>query len=247
MKFRRTLAAIVLLIFVGLSTVASAGESQKDTRALDVLNAMAAYSGSIDQFVIKGEVFADARLDAGLIVSNPTEILIKVDRPGSLYLHSFDGLNKKQIYIHKGQLTLYNSETNFFARAKVPETIEEAMQVAIDKFSLELPLAELIFANSAIAMMKEQDTILYLTDKSRISGVDCHHIVVRAAEIDLQLWVEEGEQPTARKMSMSMKWEGGSPRTTALMNVSKKDGFDSKTFEFKPPEGAQEIRFFGDE
>jgi hypothetical protein len=180
-------------------------------------------------------------------VSNPTEILIKVDRPGSLYLHSFDGLNKKQIYIHKGQLTLYNSETNFFARAKVPETIEEAMQVAIDKFSLELPLAELIFANSAIAMMKEQDTILYLTDKSRISGVDCHHIVVRAAEIDLQLWVEEGEQPTARKMSMSMKWEGGSPRTTALMNVSKKDGFDSKAFEFKPPEGAQEIRFFGDE
>ncbi len=64
---------------------------------------------------------------------------------------------------------------------------------------------------------------------------------------DLQLWVEEGEQPIARKMSMSMKWEGGSPRTTALMNVSKKDGFDSKTFEFRPPEGAQEIRFFGDE
>lgn len=247
MKFRRTLAAIVLLIFAGLGTVASAGESQKDAKALDVLNAMAAYSGSIDQFVIKGEVFADARLGAGLIISNPTEIEIKVDRPGSLYLQSFDGVNKKQIYIHKGQLTLYSSESGFYARAKVPETIEEAMQFAIDRFELELPLVELIFANSAIALMTEQDTILYLTDKARVSGVDCHHIAIRADAIDLQLWVEEGEQPTARKMSMTMKWEGGSPRTTALMNVSKKDGLDSKTFEFKPPEGAQEIKFFGDE
>lgn len=247
MKFRITLAAIVLLAFAGLGTVASAGENQKDSKALDVLNAMAAYSGSVDQFVIKGEVFSDARLGAGLIVSNPTEVEIKVDRPGSLYIQSFDGLNKKQMYIHKGELTLYNSETSFFAKAQVPEKTEEAMQFAIERLDLDVPLVELIFANSAIALMTEQDTILYLTDKSRVSGVDCHHIVIRAAEIDLQLWVEEGERPTVRKMSMTMKWEGGSPRTTALMNVSKKDGFDSKAFEFKPPEGAQEIKFFGNE
>ena len=247
MKFRMIFAAIVLLIFAGLNAAASAGESQKDSKALDVLNAMAAYTGSVDQFAIKGEVFADARLDAGLIVSNPTEIVIKIDRPGSLFLQSFDGLNTKKIYIHKGKLTLFNTETNFFAQAQVPEAIKEAMQFAIDEFDLEMPLAELLFANSAIALLTGQDTVLYLTDKSRVSGVDCHHIAIRGKEIDLQLWVEEGEQPTVRKMSMSMKWEGGSPRTIALMNLSKTDGLDSKTFEFKPPEGAQEIRFFGSE
>lgn len=247
MKFRIVIAAIALLIFTGASTLASAGENQKDPRALEVLNKMAAYSGSIDQFVLKGEVFADARLDAGLIVSNPSEIVIKVDRPGSLFMQGFDGIDTKQIYIHEGMLTLYNSETNFFARAKVPDSIDEAMQFMIDSLDLEMPLAEVIFANSAIELVSDQDTIMYLTDKSRIAGVDCHHIAVRGEEIDLQLWIEEGDQPTVRKMAMSMKWEGGSPRRTALMKMSKKEKLDSKAFEFTPPEGAQEIKFVGEE
>lgn len=247
MKFRIVIAAITLLIFTGASTLAAAGENQKDPRALEVLNKMAAYSGSIDQLVLKGEVFADARLDAGLIISNPSEIIIKVDRPGSLFLQTFDGVDTKQIYIHEGMLTLYSSETNFYARSEVPKSIDEAMRFMIDRLDIELPLAEVIFAESGIELLTDQDTIMYLTDKARIAGVDCHHIVIRGQEMDLQLWVEAGDQPTARKMTMSMKWEGGSPRRSALMKVSKKDKLDARTFEFKPPEGAQEISFVSEE
>jgi len=247
MKSRVKFAAVLLLFLAGSATVANGAESHRDTKALDLLNRMAAYNGAIDQLVIKGEIFADARLDAGLIVSNPSEIKIKIDRPGSIYLQKFDGLNTREIYIHKGKLTLYSSETNFYARAQVPETIEDAMQFAMEEFDLEMPLGELFFADSAIALITKQDTVHYLTDKSRIRGVDCHHIAVRGAEIDLQLWITEGDRPVPRKLSMTMKWEGGSPRSTALMEWSKADGFDPKIFEFTPPEGAQEIRFFGSE
>jgi len=237
----------VLLILTGFGTVASAAESQQDAKALDVLNRMAAYTGSMDQLIIKGEVFADARLDAGLLVSNPSEITIKIDRPGSLFIEKFDGLHTKKIYIHNGKLTVFNSERNFYARAKVPENIQDAMQYAMEEFELDTPLAELFFADSAVALITEQDTLMYLTDKSRISGVDCHHIAVRGAEIDLQLWVEEGDSPAPRKMIMTMKWEGGSPRQTALMEWTSTSDFDPKVFDFEAPEGAQEIRFVGSE
>ena len=245
MRLGVKLAAFVLLILAGSGTFASAAEGQKDPEALDVLNRMAAYTASMDQLVIKGEVFADARLEAGLLVSNPSELTIKIDRPGSLYLEKFDGLYTMKIYIHKGSLTIFNSENNFYARAKVPESIQDAMQFALEELDLETPLSELFFADSALALMMDQDTLLYLTDKSRIRGVDCHHIAVRGAEIDLQLWVEEGESPAPRKISMTMKWEGGSPRHTALMEWSGADGLDPKVFEFEAPEGAQEIKFFG--
>jgi len=201
----------------------------------------------MDQFVIKGEKFADARLDAGLIVSNPSEITVKVDRPNSMYLESFDGLNTRKIYIHEGKLTVFNSERNFYARAEVPEKIQDAMQFAMQEFELDMPLGDLFFADSTVALMTDQDTLLYLTDKSRIGGTDCHHIAVRGDEIDLQLWVEEGERPVPRKISMAMKWEGGSPRNIALMEWSSMSGFDPKVFEFKAPEGAHEIQFFGSE
>lgn len=245
MKFRVVLAAITLLIFAGVSTFASAGENKRDPKAMDVLHKMAAYTDSLDQFVFKAEVFADARLEGGLMVSNPSEVKVVVDRPGSFYLQSFDGVDTKQIYIHKGMLTLYGTAKNFYARTKVPENIEEAMQYAIEEYDLDLPLVDLIFAKSAIELVTDQDSIHYLTDKSRIGGVDCHHIVIRGSEVDLQLWVDESDKPTVRKMVMTMKWEGGSPRRIALMEVSEKDKLDSKVFEFKPPEGAQEIKFYG--
>jgi len=247
MKFRVQLTAVLLLLLAGAGTMVSAAESQKDPRAIDVLNRMAAYTASLDRLVIKGEVSADARLDAGLLVSNPSEIVIKIDRPGSLYLEKFDGLNTQKIYIHKEKLTIFNSERNFYARSPVPAKIEDAMQFAIDEFDLEVPLGELFFADSAIALMTGQDTLLYLTDKSRVRGVDCHHIVIRGTEIDLQLWVEEGERPVPRKISMTMKWEGGSPRSTALMEFSAANELDAKVFDFNPPAGAQEIKFFGSE
>jgi hypothetical protein len=234
-------------MLTGFCTVAGAAESQKDAKALDVLNRMAAYTGSMDQLIIKGEIFADARLDAGLLVSNPSEITIKIDRPDSLYIEKFDGLHSKKIYIHNGKLTVFNSERNFYARAKVPKNIQDAMQYAMEEFELDTPLAELFFADSAVALITEQDTLLYLTDKSRISGVDCHHIAVRGAEIDLQLWVEEGDSPAPRKMIMTMKWEGGSPRQTALMEWTSTSDLDPKVFDFEAPEGAQEIRFVGSE
>ena len=247
MKSRLKFTAVMLLILTGFGAVASAAESQKDAKALDVLNRMAAYTGSMDQLIINGEVFADARLDAGLLVSNPSEITIKIDRPGSMFIEKFDGLHTKKIYIHNGKLTVFNSGKNFYARAEVPENIQDAMQYAMEEFELDTPLAELFFADSAVALITEQDTLLYLTDKSRISGVDCHHIAVRGAEIDLQLWVEEGDSPAPRKMIMTMKWEGGSPRQTALMEWTSTSDLDPKVFDFEAPEGAQEIRFVGSE
>ena len=239
--------ALVLLILTGTAVVAAETENSKDSKALDVLNQMAAYSASLDQGIIMAEIFADARLDAGLMVSNPSEVIIKFDRPGSLYMESFDGVNSRKIYIHEGNLTLFSSETNYYAKAQVPEKIPEAMQFAMEELDLDLALGELFFADSAIEIVADQDTVLYLTDKCRVHGMDCHHIAVRGDEMDLQLWIEEGKQPTPRKMLMTMKWEGGSPRHTALMKWSKVDGFDPKTFKFKPPAGAREIRFSGNE
>lgn len=241
------LLAVMLLILTGSGDVASAAENQKDQKALDVLNRMASYTASMEQFVIKSEVFADGRLDAGLIVSNPSEITIKIDRPGSFFLESFDGLNHKKIYIHEGMLTVFNTDSNYYARAEVPKDIKQAMLFAMEEFDLDMPMGELFFSDSAIKLITDQDTLVYLTDKSRIGGVDCHHIAIRGAEVDLQLWVEEGASPTPRKMIMTMKWEGGSPRRTAIMEWESVSDFDPKVFEFKAPEGAQEIRFFGSE
>lgn len=238
------MAAALLLISSAYATAIGAEEA-KDKKAMEVLNQMAAYTSSIDKLEIEAQVFADTSLGAGLVISEPAEVSIRIDRPGSMHLRRFDGVNTNMVYIHEGQLTVFGTEKNFYARAKVPENVQDAMQFALNEFDLETPLADFFFADSMLALMSDQDTILYLTDKSRVSGVDCHHIAIRGELIDLQIWVQEGDQPLARKMSMTMKWDGGSPRSTAFLDWMGVEEHDPEIFEFNPPEGAQEIEFLG--
>lgn len=248
MKFSMRLAACLVLSVLGTNAVFSADETAlQDAKAVEVLKSMAAHTAAMDQFVITGEVIADARLDAGLVVSNPGEITVKIDRPDYLHLDVFDGLYERHIYLNKGQLTVFGTETNFYAHAAVPAEIEEGMLFALEKLDVEAPLGELFFAETSLAMLLGGTEVMYLTDKSRVNGVDCHHIVVRGSEVDVQFWVEEGENPVPRKMLMTMKWESGSPRYSAVLNWEPVEAFEAATFDFKPPEGAMEIQFIGNE
>lgn len=248
MKFSKCLAVSLLL---SICSAATADEqdtnSLQDARAIEVLNSMVAYSGSLEQFEISGEVAQDARLGAGLIVSNPSEIMIRVDRPNALHVSKFDGIDTQHIYLNDGRLTVFGTHTNFYANAMVPKDIEEGLQFALDKLDVEAPLAELVFASAAKEMLMDGAEAIYLTNKSRIGGVDCHQIVVRGAETDVQLWIQEGSKPVPKRMQLTMKWDNGSPRLTATLNWKTVDNFKSGVFEFKPPEGAQEIKFMGDE
>ena len=247
MKFPLRFVTVLLLIAVSLNTtLADSAPARQDPRAVEVLSKMAAFTASMDRLVISGEVHADARLGAGLVISNSSEIEVNIDRPGSLYISIFDGLATKKIYIHDGQLTVFDSEHKYYARTDVPEDIEEAMQFALEEFEIETPLIDLILSDVSVHLLTGQETITYLTDKSRIRGVDCHHIVVRGPEVDLQLWVEEGARPVPRKVLMTSKWESGSPRHSVFLDWSPRTDFDPAIFEFKAPDGSSEIKFIGD-
>jgi len=238
--------AVVALLFTLLAagvTIAHETAVRQDPRAVEVLKNMATYTASLDRFMITGETFTDASVDFGLIISNARESRLFVDRPGSLFVTSFDGMDESDIYIHDGMLTVFSSKHNFYARTSVPDNLETALHFALDEIDVETPLMDFVFADSLSHLVKDHDTVIYLTDKSRIRGVDCHHVVVRAPGIDLQLWIEEGDRPVPRKVIITSVSEPGSPRHYAFMDWRVASDLDSAMFEFDAPENSVEIEF----
>jgi len=219
---------------------------RQDAKAIDVLKSMSAYRASLDRVAIKGVSFTDARLGGGLIVSNSTEVKVSVDRPGSLYISSFDGVQSKELYFHNGMLTVFNAERGFYAQASVPEEVEAALEFALEELQVEAPLMDMVFQDASAHLIGSDETILYLTDKARVAGTDCHHIAVRGDEVDVQLWVEEGDRPLPRKIIITSKWEGGSPRFVTNLSWDTEPKFNQERFEFKAPEGSMNIGFAQD-
>jgi len=230
--------------FLATSTVFAAESGvRQDSKAVDVLKSMSAYKASLDRFVIKGVNLTDARLGGGLMVTNSTEVKVSMDRPGSLHISSFDGEQHKEIYFHDGTLTVYGTARNFYAQASIPKDIEAALEFALEELDVEAPLMDMIYQDASTHLIGSQDTILYLTDKARVAGADCHHIAIRGSEVDVQLWVEEGDRPLPRKIMITSKWEGGSPRFIANLMWDSNPDFGQEIFEFKPPEGSINIGF----
>jgi hypothetical protein len=241
------LSIIVLGVLLCASTFdTQAGGGQQDAKAIEVLKKAAAYRESLDQTVIKGVSFTDARLDAGLMVSNSEEIHVSVDRPGSMKISTFDGETTKGLYFHDGLLTVFSSANKLYAQAKIPKELDAAMKFALEELGVEAPLMDLLYKDISTHLINSDETILYLTDKSRINGTDCHHLAIRGPNADVQLWVEEGDRPVARKIMITSKWEGGAPRFVANLDWDTKPEFKPGTFEFKAPEGAVKIEFTTD-
>lgn len=235
---------VLLISVLGVSTVlAQDPGAQRDTKAIDVLKNMSAYTASLDKLVLNGTAFTDARLDAGLMVSNSAEIELIIDRPGSMRITNFDGAQTKVIYFHDGLLTVFGSERKFYGQANLPKEIEAAMEFALNELGVDAPLMDMVYKDVSTHLVGSLDSVLYLTDKSRVGGTDCHQIAIRGPDVDIQLWVEEGDRPVPRKIMITSKWEGGAPRFFANMIWDSAPEIDPGVFVFEAPEGSENIGF----
>ena len=235
---------VVLAFFMSFYFVgAQADPVRQDAKAIDVLKHMAAFKSSQNAVVIKGVTFTDARLGAGLMVSNAEEVSVSIKRPGSMLITSADGEATKGFYFHDGLFTFFNSATRLYGQADIPKDIEAAMEFALDELGVEAPLLDMIYKDASTHLLTSGDTILYLTDKARVGNADCHHMAIRGAEVDVQLWVEEGDRPVTRRLMITSKFEGGSPRFVANLDWDTNPKFKPGLFEFKAPDDAVKIEF----
>jgi hypothetical protein len=235
--------AALAAIAISYSALAQDTQVERDEQAIAVLKGMSTYISGLDEFVITGTALTDTRLDAGLIVASPTEVELTVDRPGSLHMKQFDGEHSKDLYIHDGTLSLYESESSFYANSSVPVDIEAGMEYALDELGIEMPLADLIGKDVFSNLAGTSYPVLYISDKSRVAGVDCHHLAIRMDDADVQIWIQEGAQHVPRRMIITSKWDGGAPRFVAVMNWNFSPDIDRDAFKFKPPENARRIEF----
>lgn len=216
---------------------------EHDERAIEVLKAWNNYQATLNAVVIRGTSLQDARLGAGLVVSNSEEITVSLKKPASLHLKQFDGVNTMEIFFHNGQLTTFDSGLGYYAQADVPKDLGAALDFSLEEMGVDAPLMDLVRANVFDQLAEIADSILYLSDQSLVAGAYCHQIAIRGTDLDVQLWIQKGEIPVPRRIMITNKWEGGAPRFVAEMDWTTAAKIDDSEFVFKAPEGARQIEF----
>lgn len=231
-----------LVSMCALTWLPIAGANAQDERATDILSAMSAEIASLEAFVITGDGYVDARLPAGQIIEHSMDVTMRMRRPDAMRITNRSAESTKEIYFGSGVLTVYSQTQNFYAQHDIPAGVNAAGQFAVNELGIDAPMLDFVSSDVAAHFEEDAESITYL-GLSRFRDKTYHQIGIRAAEVDLQLWVAAEGPPLPGKMAISTKWEGGSPRSVFFFSWDTNPDFGRESFSFEPPDGATKIEF----
>ena len=78
---------------------------------------------------------------------------------------------------------------------------------------------------------------------SMVRGVKCDHYAFHQADVDWEVWIQQGPQPLPRKLVITTTTEKTQPQHVAVLTWDLAPRLDESLFTFMPPATAQRIDF----
>jgi len=243
---RRTLVRGVglgVMIWVGWCQVVQAQPKGIDPQAEKLLRRMGDYLAGRQQFTLKAESSLEVVLTSGQKLQYDSPSTLSVSRPNKLRAHRKGDLANQEFFYDGKTLTLYNPKENLYATTAAPASLDEALDFAREKLDIVAPAAELLYKNAAEKMLKEA-TAGFVVGPSVIGGAKTTHLAFRGAEVDWQIWIEDGDKPLPRKFILTSTKITGTPQFTVLIrNWDVAAKLSDQEFTFTPGKGAKKIDF----
>ena len=240
---------IVLVAVLGMLVLAGrpqAGHAQPagiDPQAEKLLRRMSDYLAGRQQFGLKAESTIEAVLTSGQKIQFDSPGTLVLSRPNKLHAHRKGDIANQEFFYDGKTLTLYNPKENLYATTDAPPTLDEAFDFAREKLDIIAPGTDLLYKNAADKMLKASSSG-FVVGPSVVTGVKATHLAFRAADVDWQVWIEDGNNPLPRKFILTSKQVKGEPQfTVVIRSWDLAPKLTDKEFVFTPPKGAKKIEF----
>ena len=189
MILKHQFTRFVLTIAVGvLITIDSGSIYAQEHDPGAILKQMSEAIAKLDKFIVTGDGYVDARLDAGQVIEHSMDVTMRVNRPNAIRITNRDAESTKEIYFGDGVLTLYTKKQNFYAQTEISAGADAAARFVVNELGIDAPMLDFVYNDVAAHLLEDAETVEYL-GLSLFRDKTYHQIGIRTAELDLQLWV----------------------------------------------------------
>jgi hypothetical protein len=232
-----SIAALSLIVMLGMSSVASADEAD----AKRLLKAMTDYVAA--QKTLSFEY--DASLD---VVTRDEQTLtlassgtVTLSRPDKIRATRAGGFADVEMNFDGKTLTILGKNLNLYAQEEVPGTLAHLVDELRFKHNRPLPAADLLLPDAYEALMHDVVDVKDL-GSGVVGGVECDFLAFRAKEVDWQIWIAHGERPYPCRYTITTKDLPGSPQYTVQIRDWKAgDEVTATDFSFKNTTDAKKV------
>jgi hypothetical protein len=227
---------------MALSVCAADEKPAIDPRADELLKRMGDYLGQAQFFSVSAEVWQDVQLSSGQRVQAGRTVDLQVRRPNRLRAEVRSTRRNRELVYDGSAITIFNRVQNLYGTAHASGSLDEAMDVAIERFGIAMPLEDFIRSDPHKDLLQKATSGVDIGPVT-VMGVPCEHLAFTQDNIDWQVWIENGARPVPRKFIITYKDEADSPQYTAIFSnwdfTTKLPDF---VFKFEPPVGAAKIK-----
>ena len=167
-----------------------------------------------------------------------------ISRPDRMKVITTGDFANRSCWKDKKTFTLLDRDENVYGQIKSPGTIEETMDLLIERYATFTPLADLL-SEDIYSVLTDRALEIRYVGLHHAAGIKCHHLAGTNEDIDWQAWIDAGEEPRFRKLVITYKRMPGQPQYSAVLqdfeDLPSRPGED--VFKFEPPPGAERIKF----
>jgi len=234
---RKSIGALLLAVCFGISSVASADE----TDAKRLLKAMSDYLAAQQAYSFAYDATLEVVTQEGQVLGLASSGTVVVNRPDKVHASRKGGFADVDMSFDGSTLTILGKNVNMYTQLAVPGTIDQLVDVLRDKYGRPLPAADLMLSNAYDALMANVVDVKDL-GSGVVGGVECDSLAFRAAEVDWQIWIAQGDRPYPCRYVISSKLVAGGPQYSIQISNWKTGTEASKDdFTFKNPSHAQKV------
>ncbi len=240
--------AVVLALGAGPALAAdkmpAATSAEQDPEATAIFYKMA-------DFIAKARVFSvtirsgyDAIQPNGQRIEFGGKHQVLLQRPDRLRVDAERSDGDRGLVLFDGEsLTVFKADDNVYARVEKAGTVDDAIVYLVRDLQITLPLARM-FLTSFPKDMKKKVTSIDYVEENFLFDVPTDHLAVRSADVDLQIWIAQGEQPLPRRIILTYKNAPGDPQFRAdLLDWDLSPKVAANSFAFNPTASAEQIPF----
>lgn len=238
---------LIIVTFAVTPVLASATASAKtvgeqDPKAKKILMKMANYIAKAPAFSVTIRGGYDAIQEDGQYIEFGEERHILLKRPDHLRVEHERSDGEKGLVLFDGkEITAFMVADNAYTRVRKSGTVDDALVYLVRDLQFTLPMARVLHTGFAKQMEKKVTAISYV-EENTLFDVVTDHLAIRSKDVDIQMWVAQGDKPLPRRIILTYKNAPGSPQFRgdfSEWSLSPKVTGDS--FTFTPPKGAEQI------
>jgi hypothetical protein len=215
-----------------------------EPKAMDALNKMGIFLRTLKAYEVSLKISKDEVLDSGqkVMVDGTSELTVQTPNQFH-YSTKIDEAHRDLQFFYDGKtFTIYGNTNKFYATVPAPATIHELLDIAQERYDIDLPFRDLFVWGTDRADIAAIQSAIYI-GPATIDNVPCDHYAYRNVDVDWQIWIQQGEKPLPRKLVITTMDEEQHPQYVSNMSWNLSPKINNKLFIFVPSKDAHKIEF----